>query len=103
MTREANRAKWQDIINEQMASDQTQAHWCAENDVNIHNFRYWKTRLEKASKYPQNSEISFVSLAPTSKQSKPMTIRIGTACIEVNEAVNLSLLEDVVKVLMHYA
>lgn len=103
MNREENRAKWQDIINEQTASDQTQARWCAENDINIHNFRYWKSRLSSENEEMAGSDFGFVSLRPTIKPSKAVTIRIGSAAIEVDDAVNLSLLENVVKVLMHYA
>ncbi len=103
MNRETNRTKWQDIINEWAASGQTQAHWCAENDVNIHNFRYWKRCLSSKIDEMAGSDIGFVSLSPTIKPNKAVTVRIGSAAIEVDESVNLSLLEDVVKVLIHYA
>lgn len=103
MNRETNRAKWQGIINEWAASDKTQAHWCAENNVNIHNFRYWKSRLNTEIEETPKSDFGFVSLKPSLKPGKAVTVRIGSATIEVDESVNLSLLEDVVKVLIHHA
>ena len=103
MKREVNKAKWHGLINEQTASGQTQAQWCAENAINIHNFRYWKSRLSSELNKIPKSNFGFVSLKPSLKSSKAITVRIGSASIEVHESANLSLLEDVVKVLMHYA
>ncbi|MGX8796764.1 IS66 family insertion sequence element accessory protein TnpA [Fusibacter sp. JL298sf-3] len=103
MKREANKAKWHGLINEQTASGQTQAQWCAENAINIHNFRYWKSRLTSERDKIPKSNFEFVSLKPSVKSSKALTVRIGSASIEVHDAANLSLLEAIVKVLMHYA
>tara|TARA_Y100001933_G_scaffold30125_1_gene25141 strand:+ start:383 stop:694 length:312 start_codon:yes stop_codon:yes gene_type:complete len=103
MSRDENSMKWQNIITEQAASKQTQIQWCSENGVNIHNFRYWKSRIGKAINENSNSNTGFVSLRPVLQQNKSITVRIGPASVEVNTSTDVSLLEDVIKVLMHYA
>ena len=86
-----------------MACEQTQAQWCAENDVNIHTFRYWKKRLGETIDQKQSDTLGFVSLKPAIRKGHSVTVRIGAACIDISDATNLSLLENVVEVLMRYA
>ena len=103
MKKEANQHKWQTLLESQMSSGQTQVQWCAENSVNIHNFRYWKHRLCTIQTDTENPSIGFVSIKPAQTSSGSMRITVGAAMIEVNNSVNLSLLEDVLQVLMRYA
>ncbi|MGX8797862.1 IS66 family insertion sequence element accessory protein TnpA [Fusibacter sp. JL298sf-3] len=65
MKREANKAEWHGLINEQKSSGQTQAQWCAENAINTHNFRYWKSRLNSERDKVPKSSFGFVSLKPS--------------------------------------
>ena len=45
--KEANRQKWIGYIRDQDQSGLSQKKWCAENQINHHNFRYWKQRLKQ--------------------------------------------------------
>ncbi|WP_308160368.1 MULTISPECIES: hypothetical protein [unclassified Bacillus (in: firmicutes)] len=40
------RKEWERRIAVFRASEQTQANWCAANDLKIHQFKYWLKRIE---------------------------------------------------------
>lgn len=102
LSREKNRQKWSDIIDRQISSSQTQAVWCQENDVNIHNFRYWRRRLQEAPL--DDSKISFVTIKPKEVAiEKSITLRIGAAILDITGDVDSGALDSVVQVLMRYA
>jgi len=46
MDKKANQQYWRQVMEDQGDSGLTQAIWCQKNNVNIHNFRYWKRRLK---------------------------------------------------------
>lgn len=102
MKKEMNQNKWQTLLESQMTSGQTQVQWCAENNINIHNFRYWKHRLSMTQTTRRNSSVGFVSIKPAQTSTNSMRITVGAAMIEVKDSVNLSLLDDVIQVLMRY-
>lgn len=94
---------WEDRLAEQASSGITQKQWCDEKEINLHNFRYWKRRLSVIS---QEASISqrFITVSPIQKQPKtPLQISIGKLAVEIREGIDLSLLDDVLKVLMRYA
>ena len=39
------RVHWQAIIDAQATSGMTQVRFCADQDINLHNFQYWKRKL----------------------------------------------------------
>jgi hypothetical protein len=45
--KEKNREKWAGYIDTQESSGLPQKKWCEANQVNHHNFRYWRQRLKK--------------------------------------------------------
>ena len=45
MARKADPDYWQQQLTNQNLSGLTQAQWCEQNNINIHNFRYWRNRL----------------------------------------------------------
>lgn len=59
MARTSNLEYWEQVIADQTNSGLTQSKWCEQSDVNIHNFRYWKSRL----KHDENS--NHTSSTPT--------------------------------------
>ena len=84
-------------------SDLTQIKWCQENNVNIHNFKYWKTRINKIEA-DTKSKNGFVAIKPTMfQENTSIKLNIGPATIHIDASTNLDLLNDVVKVLMLYA
>jgi hypothetical protein len=98
-----NQLIWEERLSEQGSSGLTQQQWCEENNINLHNFRYWKRRLStihQEASIPQR----FVAISSISSQAKtPLQISIGKLSVEIREGVDLSLLDDVIKVLMRYA
>jgi transposase-like protein len=102
LSKEENRKKWSEIIKDQSFSGLTQVEWCKNNDVNIHNFRYWRKRLQEAPL--DDRKISFVSIKPTPATFKrSITLRIGAATLDITGDVNPDVLDTVVQVLMRYA
>lgn len=103
ISKEEIQQQWEVRISEQRESGLTQAKWCEENSVNIHNFRYWKRRINEYS-CGAKSEGGFIAIKPANSVSNGfIKITIGSATVEVADSTNLDLLNDVVKVLMHYA
>lgn len=47
--KEMNHEKWAGYVDAQKSSGLPQKKWCAANQVNHHNFRYWRQRLKKES------------------------------------------------------
>ena len=47
--KEMNHEKWAGYVETQKSSGLPQKKWCAANQVNHHNFRYWRQRLKKES------------------------------------------------------
>jgi len=103
ISKKENQQQWEIHIRKQRESGLTQARWCEENGVNIHNFRYWKRRISAVSG-DIKSEIGFISIKPVVPQKgSSIKLTIGSATVDVSDSTNLDLLNDVVKVLMHYA
>lgn len=101
--RDLNRATWQERIDAQAASSLSQKAWCQENEINIHNFIYWKKRLNEIKKQDKNP-LQFIALSPKINTShSPIVLKIGAAAIEIHENFNLNLLDDLVRVLIRYA
>lgn len=114
MARKANRKMWEDIISSQKASGLKQVNWCNENNVNIHNFRYWVGRLKALSlEYDHHKDNTWaaVVLEDNSKPhsidslksiSEGLSIRIGKSIIEINSNTNNDTLDQAIQVLMKY-
>lgn len=114
MARKANKKMWEEIISSQKASGLKQANWCIENNVNIHNFRYWVGRLKALSLEKENNNDSTWAAVVLEDNSTPqsttslksindgLSIRIGKAIIEYNANVSNETFDHVVQVLMKY-
>ena len=98
-----NQKIWEDRVSDQGSSGQTQQRWCEENNINLHNFRYWKRRLSIINQEASEPQ-RFVTISPIRTHPRtPLQISIGKLAVEIREGVDLSLLDDVIKVLMRYA
>jgi hypothetical protein len=51
-TRKTKRVYWRHHIDEWNKSGITQVQYCQENQLNKHNFIYWKSKLEKRNTFP---------------------------------------------------
>jgi hypothetical protein len=110
MARKANRKMWEDIIGRQKDSGVPQIKWCQENDVNIHNFRYWIGRLKNDSKSKSNEWAALV-VPPTAtvnadvskrENSSILKITIGKVSIAYHKNACIDDFEKVIQVLMKY-
>jgi len=114
MARKANRELWEEIISSQRSSGLKQVNWCNENNVNIHNFRYWVGRLKTFSldkeKNNDNTWAAVVLGDNTKIESTTslrttddgLSIRIGKAIIEYNSNTNNETFDKAIQVLMKY-
>jgi len=98
-----NHAIWQQRIDEQISSGLSQKTWCRENNINFHNFAYWKKRSRVlSSEESQPQQFVQLSTKPLSRTA-PIVLTIGTAVIEVHENFNPKLLDDLMSILIRYA
>ena len=78
-------------------SGKTAQIWCDENQLNIHTLKYWIQKLnrqEKDSNVPQ-----WVSLIQDQPASASLTIRVGSASIDITSGFDSQLLRQVVGIL----
>jgi hypothetical protein len=95
------RKEWERRISVFRASGQTQAKWCATNDLKEHQLKYWLKRIE-GSNSKQKSKAQWASVSIEEVVEEPndtLQIKIGEASIEVKPGFNPSFLADVVRTL----
>lgn len=111
MSKKANSEYWQQIVSDQISSGLTQHEWCEQNNVNIHNFRYWKRRIISETKQLQTADQTETKWAIiTSSESdvddnnikSTLCIHIGKAVVEVNPGFDPESLSAVLAVLMKH-
>lgn len=91
------RKEWERRIIAFRASGQTQAKWCAANDLKEHQLKYWLKRIE-GSNSKQKSKAQWASVS-IEEPNETLQIQIGEASIEVKPGFNPSFLADVVRTL----
>ncbi len=105
--KEENCEKWTEIISRQKLSGLTQTKWCAENDINIHNFRRWLSRLKKTIQPDEELSIhkwtTLIPVLPKDSSNVPIKVSLGNISIEVNRGFDAELLKNVVATLSSYA
>lgn len=102
VNRAENQNLWISRIKEQKVSGLSQAKWCKQEELNLNTFRYWNKRTAEISTPVEITE-GFVAVRTCERNSASIHFTIGRASVEVNGAVDLNLLSDVVKVLAYYA
>lgn len=111
MSKKANAEYWQQIVSDQNSSGLTQHVWCEQNNVNIHNFRYWKRRLVSESKYSQivnQTETKWAIISSSESDSaqknskSTLCIHIGKAVVDVSPGFDPENLSVVLSVLMKH-
>lgn len=95
------RKEWERRIAVFRASGQTQAKWCAANDLKIHQFKYWLKRIEdsKSTQIPHAKWASVTIEEAAPEVNEPLHVKVGHASIEVKPGFNPTLLADVVRTL----
>lgn len=91
------------MVQDQKSSGQSQVKWCAEHGINLHTFRYWKRRLDSVKPTQVETSVGFVPVRVARSSGSSLRVTVGVATVEVPEGVSGSLLENVLRVLMHHA
>lgn len=95
--------EWEGRISEFRMSGQTRRAWCEANQVSIHQFQYWFGKLahQESGRRPEPGTWAQIQVKETNqpKIHSALSVRIGSAVIEVRDGFNPSLLLDVVKML----
>jgi hypothetical protein len=123
MGNEALREQWRARLKLFARSKQTVSVWCAQHDVSVHQFYYWRRRLEEATLQPAKATsakatsgdnwlavavVPDVAVMPEASAGPPpagppsaggVTIRVGAATIEVSPGFDRALLRTVVQAL----
>ena len=111
MSKKANSEYWQQVVLDQSSSGLTQHEWCEQNNVNIHNFRYWKRRLESEPKSIHAVDqletkwaiITSSEPAIVEHNIKPtLCIHVGKALVDVSPGFDPESLSTVLSVLMKH-
>ena len=97
MTKEERVTYWRGVIAKHLASGLSAAAFCREQDLNIHQFRWWQRRLKK--EHSQSSGVGFLQLVPFSKsQHSGIRIQIkNDVFIEVERGFDPLTLRDVIE------
>ena len=111
MSKKANPEYWQQVVLNQSSSELTQHEWCDQNNVNIHNFRYWKRRLElepKSNHAADQTETKWAIITHLETDIAEQTIKpllyihVGKAVVDVSPGFDPESLSTVLSVLMRH-
>ena len=67
---QANLAKWTSLFQEQASSGLTVKEWCAQNNISIHTYNYWKHVVKEV--YVDSLLPDIVPVAPVPVPSLPL-------------------------------
>ena len=100
---EDRRAKWRLLLAEHATSGLTAADWCRERSITPRAFSYWKGVLipPSAKVIPTKKwvKVDHNSSTQTCSEIQSLTVRVGSASIEVCTGFDQSLLCEIVKAL----
>ena len=111
MANEALHKVWRARLKSFARSKQTIRAWCAQHDVPVHQFNYWRRQLAVSPQQAKPSDGNWLAVAvvpePTVIPSAPaiptspggIAIRVGAAIIEVQHDFDGALLRAVVHAL----
>ena len=94
------RMEWEQRIANFLSSGQSASKWCATNEVSIHQFWYWKKRINTTQVSVDDSP-RWLSLEMDDSIENPksrLVVRVGQASVEVEPGYS-KLLIDVVRTL----
>ena len=89
-------ALWSGLIAEQRSSGISQAAWCRERNLSFNTFCNWRTRLNKEAASGGWASVS-LDLAPELRNS--ITVRVGTATVDLCSGFDPEPLREVVDAL----
>ncbi len=60
--------RWQKLLLEHKTTDLTIKSFCELNDVRIHQFTYWRDKIERGIVRKKKKKASFIRITPVSKE-----------------------------------
>ena len=95
--RAEKRRYWEEELKNWKESGLTQAEYCRDKDLHVHQFLYWRKRI-----FPEKSSATLVELpvrATTPCRSSAITLVVdGSFRIEIGEGFDPLMLEQVVRI-----
>ncbi len=94
--------KWRKLLIEFKTQDKTIKSYCEINDVKVHQFTYWRNKIEKGIVRKKKSKSSFIKVNPIineqSSNDIPITIEVNKIKINVPINFNHLALTNLIKV-----
>lgn len=86
--------RWRKLLINHKTTDLTIKAYCEVNNVKIHQFTYWRNKIEKGIVRKKNKKSSFIKVATVNNESSsnnnPLTIIVNN--IKINIPVNFDSL-----------
>jgi len=89
-------AVWSERIQAYQASGQTMKAWCAEQNLTVHQLKYWLYKAQRKGPAASTTTFRPVTVLRPSTVPDSLHIQIGVARIEVRSGFEPELLRDVV-------
>ena len=61
--------KWRKLLLEHKTTDMTIKSYCKINDVKVHQFTYWRNKIERGIVRKKKSKSTFIKVATVNKES----------------------------------
>lgn len=101
MTNEKRRMDWERLVSDYRASELSMRAWCEKSGVTFYQLRYWMRKQAVAGESCGWSAVEVVEdgyAAPVNETRSMITVRVGSAAIDVHPGFDESLLSDVLTV-----
>jgi hypothetical protein len=94
------RKEWEPRISDFKSSGQTQTSWCADHELNIHQFRYWLRKFNSPelneTKVSSNTNWLSIDIDDQKGTGNSISVKVGEVTIEVKPGYDPVLFLDVV-------
>ena len=92
--------QWRERIRAYRESGLTMRAWCAAQGIPFNQLKYWLRKLSPGTrKSPTTTWVTVTPTPPSSAETSPLVVRIGSASIDIRPGFDASLLTQVVRVL----
>lgn len=93
--------QWRQRLDDQAHSGLVVKEWCAAHDIPDHRYYYWRRRLAEPATCAPDDRVEWLSV-PLAKPATPpsaLTVRVGSAAIDIVPGFDAALLRAVVSAL----
>lgn len=73
--------RWRNLLLEFKTQDETIKKYCELNDVKVHQFTYWRNKIEKGIVRKKKKKSSFIKVTPTNNER----LKYSNLSLEVNK------------------